>query len=121
MATKLLCKTLTNIMMLLNTEVNVEIPAFNGNGYLQFSPLNQRDTVVNLAFRTAQPYGQLLYNGQSDVIGEGDYIQLRVTGSLLHLRVNLGSRNTDVVSTSRVDDDERHLVEIRLIYVYRYL
>ena len=100
------------------------IRAFNGNGYLQYSPLNQRDTsvtVVNLAFRTAQPYGQLLYNGQRDVIGEGDYIQLRVTGSLLHLRVNLGSRNTDVVSTSRVDDDERHLVEIRLIYVYRYL
>ena len=103
----------------MHTEVNIEIPAFNGNGYLQYNSLNQRDTsitVVNLAFRTAQPDGQLLYNGQDDVIGEGDYIQLRVTGGLLHLRVNYGSRNTDVVSTSRVDDDEWHFVEIRLIY-----
>ena len=47
--------------------------------------------------------------------GEGDFIQLRVTGSLLHLRVNFGSLNTDVTSTVRVDDDEWHFVEIRLI------
>ena len=74
--------------------------------------------MVNLAFRTAQPDGQLLYNGQDDATGEGDYIQLRVNGGLLHLRVNLGSLNTDVESTLRVDDDEWHYVEIRLIHSY---
>lgn len=71
--------------------------------------------MINLAFRTAQPYGQLLYNGQDDVTGEGDFIQLRVAGGLLQLRVNLGSRNTDVVSAESVDDNEWHFVGIRSI------
>ena len=103
-------------------EINIEIPAFNGNGYLQYSSLNRRNasvTVVNLAFRTAQPDGQLLYNGQDDTTGEGDFIQLRVTGGLLQLRVDLGSFITDVISTtSRVDDNEWHFVEIRFITGY---
>ena len=100
------------------TEINIEIPAFNGNGYLQYSSLNQQDpnvTVINLAFRTAHPDGQLLYNGQDDATGEGDFIQLRVTSGLLQLRVDLGSYITDVVSGIRVDNDEWHFVETRLI------
>ena len=74
--------------------------------------------MINLAFRTAQPDGQLLYNGQDDATGEGDFIQLRVTAGLLQLRVDLGSYITDVVSTTRVDDNDWHFVEIRLITGY---
>ena len=102
------------------TEIDIEVAAFTGSSYLQYTSLNQRNstvTVVNLAFRTARPDGQLLYNGQDDVTGEGDFIQLRVTSGLLQLRVDLGSFITDVVSTKRVDDDEWHFVEIRLLNI----
>ena len=92
------------------------VPSFNGDGYLEFTLLNQIDTtttIVSLAFRTAHPDGQILYNGQNDATGIGDYIQLRVAAGLLQLRANHGGVNTNVTSTLRVDDDEWHFVDIR--------
>ena len=96
--------------------ITVAVPSFNGDGYLEYSSLNQMDTtitVIHLAFQTTQPNGQLLYNAQNDTTGMGDYIQLRVAASVLQLRVNHGGANTNVMSTERVDDGEWHFVEIR--------
>lgn len=74
-------------------EVDVLIPSFNGDSYLQYLGLRRsmlNYAVIEITFRPRDPDGLIFYNGYS-TDGTGDFISLALNNGSVEYRFDLGT------------------------------
>ncbi|XP_078464054.1 agrin-like isoform X1 [Lampetra planeri] len=92
-------------------EVRYHHPAFGGESFLAFEPIEAFYTVrVSLLFRSMRPTGLLLYSGQAQV---GDFFSIALVNGVVQLRYNLGSGMAVITSRLRLQLGRWFRVEVQ--------
>lgn len=96
------------------TAIIVSIPSFNKSSYLEYSMLiaSATNNDIQVTFNPAQPNGLIFYSGNHS--NQRDFLSISLLEHYVHLRFDLGSGLTNLISAEPVAMDEWHTV-----YVWR--
>ena len=96
----------------LDTAIAVVSPAFNKSSYLEYSTLiaNTRTNDIQIIFNPTQPNGLIFYSGNYS--NQRDFLSISLLEHYVHLRFELGSGLTNLISAEPVTTEEWHTVHV---------
>ncbi|ULU04746.1 hypothetical protein L3Y34_017478 [Caenorhabditis briggsae] len=90
---------------------------FDGDAFIELSSdefphlTSEKDEIVAFKFKTEQPNGVLLWQGQRPTVTQmEDYISVGIVNGHLHFSYELGGGAAHLISEDRVDDGKEHSV-----------